>query len=265
VLFRSVRLGLLAAIPNTTPMAVTLGYMGLRGYDLNAGNVIVFTICLGIVVDDTIHFLTRYREEMARDNDVWKAIERSYHGTGRAIVLMTLLIVCGLSVLLLSDFVPTRRFAELTTLTMIAALFGDLLLLPASLVLFRKRERTRKDTPEDNQNESGEAVPATHGAGDKPTEMSSRPAFPPIQRAWLKSLAVRRGPDGCARERHGQSPWHAGRARTVESSSVRVTLLTSATLANGACLSFRSQAIQAALVNFQVPRAVPVSSHLAQS
>src|SRR6185503_18652646 len=95
-------------------------------------------------VDDTIHFLTRYREEMAKENNVWKAIERSYHGTGRAIVLMTLLIVSGLSVLFLSDFVPTRRFAELTTLTMVVALFGDLLLLPASLVLFRKRTPEEK-------------------------------------------------------------------------------------------------------------------------
>ena len=68
-----------------------------------------------------------------------------YRSSGRAIVLTTVLIVSGLSVLLLSRFVPTRRFAELTAVTMAAALLGDLLLLPACLVLFEKRESSTDD------------------------------------------------------------------------------------------------------------------------
>jgi len=139
LLFRSLRLGLISILPNLTPLVVTLGYMGLRGYPMNAANVIVFAISLGIAVDDTIHFLARFREEIAVDADVAEAIRRSYHGTGRAIVLASVLIVAGLSVLLLSEFVPSRRFAELTSVTMLAALVGDLLLLPACLMLFWKR------------------------------------------------------------------------------------------------------------------------------
>ena len=139
LIFRSLRTGLIAAIPNLTPLALTLGYMGLRGYDMNVGNVIVFTISLGIAVDDSIHFLFRFREEMKRTGDVEAAVERTFEGTGRAIVITSILIVSGLAVLLLSDFVPTRRFAELTSVTMIGALIGILLLLPACLVLFWKR------------------------------------------------------------------------------------------------------------------------------
>jgi predicted RND superfamily exporter protein len=139
VLFRSLRLGLIATLPNVTPLLFTLGYMGLRGYHLNMGNVIVFAISLGIAVDNTIHYLFRFREEMKIDHDRAEAAQRSLHGTGRAIVLTSLLTVCGLAVLMFSDFVPTRRFAELTSLTMAAALLGDLFLLPACLVLFGSR------------------------------------------------------------------------------------------------------------------------------
>ncbi len=135
LLFRSVRLGLVAVLPNLTPLVITWGYMGLRGYVMNASNVIVFTISIGIAVDATIHFLARFREEIDRDGDVHKAIRRSFHGAGRAIVLATALIVAGLSVLGASNFMPSRRFAELTSVTMVGALVGDMLLLPACLVL----------------------------------------------------------------------------------------------------------------------------------
>ena len=74
--------------------------------------------------------------------DVSAAIQRTLMGAGRAMVLTSLVIVLGLAVLHGSDFVPTRRFAEITSVTMVAALFGDLLLLPACLRLFAARPRT---------------------------------------------------------------------------------------------------------------------------
>ena len=139
VLFRSARLGAIAIMPNLTPLVVTLGYMAVRGYEMNAGNVIVFAISLGIAVDGTIHFLARFREEIEAGDGPGEAIYRSYISTGRAIVLTCVLIVAGLSVLGLSEFLPSRRFAELTAVTMLGALVGDLLLLPACLMLFWKR------------------------------------------------------------------------------------------------------------------------------
>ena len=153
LLFLSIRIGLISALPNLTPLIITLGYMYLRGYDMTVGNVIVFAIGLGIAVDDTIHFLARFREETRAGVPTPDAIRRTLRSSGRAIVLTTVLIVCGLSILLASAFVPTRRFAELTGITMAGALVGDLLLLPACLVLFWKDRRQ----PE-NQGQPDEAV-----------------------------------------------------------------------------------------------------------
>ena len=142
VLYRSLRVGLIAAVPNLTPLVVTLGYIGLRGYDLNTGNVVVFAISLGIAVDNTIHFLARFREEIKTANDTSAAVVRTLNGTGRAIVVTSVLMLSGFGLLLFSDFLPTRRFAELSMVTMSAALLGDLVILPASLILFWKREST---------------------------------------------------------------------------------------------------------------------------
>ena len=141
--FRSLRVGLIAALPNLTPLAITLGYMGLRGYDMNVANVIAFTICLGLADDNTIYFLYRFRQELRATGDTAQAVRRAFLGTGRAIVLTSVLLLVGMSVLLCSDFVPTRHFAELTSVTIVGNLLGVLLLLPACLVLFWKPSAVR--------------------------------------------------------------------------------------------------------------------------
>jgi predicted RND superfamily exporter protein len=140
--FRSLRVGLIAALPNLTPLSITLGYMGLMGYDMNVANVIAFTICLGLADDNTIYFLYRFRQEVETTGDTVQAVRLAFLGTGRAIVLTSLLLLVGMSVLLFSDFVPTRRFAELTSVTIAGNLLGVLLLLPACLVLFWKKPAT---------------------------------------------------------------------------------------------------------------------------
>ena len=107
VVLRSPRLGLISIAPNVAPLVITLGYLELRGYSLNMGNVIVFAISLGVAVDDTIHFLARFRTEIAGSTNVAAAIRRTCLGTGRAVLMTTILIVSGLVILLLSTFVPT--------------------------------------------------------------------------------------------------------------------------------------------------------------
>ena len=87
---------------------LTLGYMTLRGFDMNAGNVIVFSISLGIVVDNTIHLIYRFQEESQTEPDPAKATRIALNATAPAMVLTSLLIVGGLAVLLFSQFVPTR-------------------------------------------------------------------------------------------------------------------------------------------------------------
>jgi uncharacterized protein len=143
LLFKSLRLGLISVLPNVGPLVVTMGYIGIRGYDLNVTNVVIFAVGLGLAVNDTIHFLTRFREELAVEHDVQRAILTAFRGAGRAIVLTTVLLVLGLGVLLTSEFVPSQRFAELVTVTLAGALIGDLLVLPALLMLFWKNDQPR--------------------------------------------------------------------------------------------------------------------------
>lgn len=140
ILFRSIRTGLISAIPNLFPLIMTVAWMKWNGYELTAGNVIVFAIGLGIAVDDTIHFLSRFRDEQ-RNRSVPDALHHTLVTSGKAIVLTTILVVSGLSVLVFSQFLPTVRFAELTAITMLTALPGDLLLLPAMLSFLGGEQR----------------------------------------------------------------------------------------------------------------------------
>ncbi len=159
--FRSLRVGLIAALPNLTPLLITLGYMGLRGYDMNVANVIVFTICLGLADDNTIHFLYRFREEFEFEQEVPRAIQRAFLVTGRAIVATSILLLAGMAVLMVSNFLPTRRFAELTCVTIFGNLLGVLLILPACLVLAWKKKHagppsgTAIGPPDDGRTTSG--------------------------------------------------------------------------------------------------------------
>lgn len=148
LMLNSWKLGLIAVPPNVAPLLIVLGWLGLRGLELNVAHVIVLSISLGIAVDDTVHFMLRFQEEFARDGRVEGALLRTFAGCGGAIFLTSFLIVAGLSVLLFSDFLPTRRFAELTIVTMTAALAGDLILLPALLrVTYRDRTEPRLPPP----------------------------------------------------------------------------------------------------------------------
>jgi len=141
LVLRSPRLALVAILPNASPLLVTVGVMGLTGLDLDVTNVVVFSIALGLAVDDTIHMVYRFREEQAAGGDFEAVMDRTLRGSGQAVVLTSLLLSAGLLVLLTSDFVPTRRFGALTCLTLATALLADLLLLPALLKLTEPKAR----------------------------------------------------------------------------------------------------------------------------
>jgi predicted RND superfamily exporter protein len=134
-LFRNVRLASLAMIPNALPLIFTLASLRLMGENLQTGNVISFAVALGLAVDDTIHFLARLQEEHARGRSLKKAIRHAFRGAGTAMVYTSLLLTLGLGVMAGSDLVTTRHFALLACATMGAALFADLLVLPALLHL----------------------------------------------------------------------------------------------------------------------------------
>ncbi len=138
VLYRSFRVGLLSMIPNIIPLVFTLGFMGLFGITLRTSTVIIFAISLGIAVDDTIHYITRFREELSRSGgDYTAAMYATLRSAGRAILLTTLIMIAGFIVFLSSGFKASQNFGLLASITIGSALAGSLLFLPVSLNLMR--------------------------------------------------------------------------------------------------------------------------------
>jgi predicted RND superfamily exporter protein len=136
LLFRSLRMGLISVPPNILPLLATMSWMAFRGIHLNTSTVITFSVALGLAVDDTIHMLARFREEQRAGATVDKAILASARGSGRAILITSIMLGAGLSVLLWSSFVPIRLFAELLGVTIANCLVADLVILPALLKVF---------------------------------------------------------------------------------------------------------------------------------
>ncbi len=136
--FRSVRIGLISVIPNVFPLAVTGTFLVLAGQALEVVSVCAFTICLGIAVDDTIHFLTRFSEERAEGYNDFEAIQRAFTGAGTGMIMTTLVLVVGFATVVFSDMREQRIFASMGVLTLVAALVGDLILLPALLLRFAR-------------------------------------------------------------------------------------------------------------------------------
>jgi len=136
-LLRSVRLALLSMIPNLAPIAITMGIMGWFGIKLDVATIMIGSVAIGIAVDDTIHFLVRFKREFAKDNDYRAAVSRTFATTGRAIVYTSVILTVGFFVLLMASFKPTMYFGLLCGITMVSALAGDLLVLPALILLFK--------------------------------------------------------------------------------------------------------------------------------
>ena len=141
LVYRSVRLGLISIIPNLFPLASTGFLLWAVGQNLEIVSVCAFTVCLGIAVDDTIHFLTRYREEQKRFGDTKEVIRNSFIGVGTALIMTTVVLVVGFSTVLISDSRDHRIFAMMGILTISTALLGDLLFLPALLLKFGPKNR----------------------------------------------------------------------------------------------------------------------------
>ena len=136
VVFRSVRIGLIAMIPNIFPLVICATWMVLTGQPLEIVTVCCFTICLGIAVDDTIHFLTRFQEELPRSKSRKQAIRASFEAVGTSMLMTTMVLVVGFATVTFSDMRDQRIFASMGVLTMLTAMVGDLVVLPAILALY---------------------------------------------------------------------------------------------------------------------------------
>jgi len=136
VLFRSFRLALIAMVPNLGSDIVILGLIGWLGIPLDIMTITIAAITVGIAVDNTIHYIHRFRHEFGRDDDYWAAIHRCHRTIGRAIYYTSVSIMLGFSVLALSQFKPTIYFGLLTGTAMFVALLANMTILPDLLVTF---------------------------------------------------------------------------------------------------------------------------------
>jgi predicted RND superfamily exporter protein len=134
ILFLSFRVGLIAILPNAFPIIINFGIMGWFGIPLSMVTSLIASIAIGLAVDDTIHYLYRYNREFKKDLDKDRSLRDSILHVGRPILFTTIAIGLGFAVLLFSSFKPTAIFGLLMVITMLAALIGDLLILPALML-----------------------------------------------------------------------------------------------------------------------------------
>lgn len=133
LLFRSVRTGLLAMVPNVYPLVVLAGVMALLGVALKPSTILVFSIAFGIAVDDSIHLMSRFRHLLSRGEAPRSALDGALEDTGPALVMSTLVVAAGFSLLLFSRFELLYLLGLLTAVTAVSALAADLLIFPALL------------------------------------------------------------------------------------------------------------------------------------
>ncbi|MCK4577748.1 MAG: MMPL family transporter [Candidatus Marinimicrobia bacterium] len=141
-LFKSVRLAGLSIFPNILPLLAAGGFMGFAGIELRPTTAMTFAIAFGIAVDNTIHFLARFRQEFERNEGHYRpAIRQTLVTTGKAIISTTAVLLLGFSVLLLSRFVPQFEFSLIAGLILTVALLASITLLPVLVTLARPRLR----------------------------------------------------------------------------------------------------------------------------
>ena len=136
-LFRSVMIALIAIFPNVLSIGVVLGFMGWMGIPLDMMTITIAAISVGIAVDNTIHYIHRFRFEFARDHDYLAAMHRSHESIGYAMYYTSITIIIGFSILVLSKFIPSIYFGLLTGLAMLIALVAALTLLPQLMIVLK--------------------------------------------------------------------------------------------------------------------------------
>lgn len=139
IVFRSVSLAALSLIPNLFPIVLNFGIMGATGIALDTGTAIIAAVAIGIAVDDTIHFLSEYQRKRVQGLGLSEAVEQVIFQKGHAIIASSVILSIGFSVLLLSRFAPVTNFGLLCAIIMITALIGDMILLPAVMLLKKKK------------------------------------------------------------------------------------------------------------------------------
>ncbi|MBI4263194.1 MAG: MMPL family transporter [Acidobacteria bacterium] len=135
LVFRSARYGLLGIVANALPVCAVLGLMGWLGISLNVATVMVASVALGVVDDDTIHFIGRFRREAAAGADSERAIHMATMHAGRASLTTVIINSLGFGIMIMSAYKPTAWFGGLLAVTMVAAFLAEVLVVPAVITL----------------------------------------------------------------------------------------------------------------------------------
>ena len=138
ILFKSIKLSILCIITNFFASGFILGIIGLFKIPLDIMTITIAAITIGIAVDNTIHYLYRYKENLIKTININEALQLSHNNVGYAVLTTSLTIAFGFSVLILSNFIPTIIFGIFTALAMLIAMVGVLLTLPSLLSKFNK-------------------------------------------------------------------------------------------------------------------------------
>ncbi|WP_346236087.1 efflux RND transporter permease subunit [Niabella insulamsoli] len=141
-LFKSLRILLCSLIPNVIPLVITAGIMGWMGISLKPSTVLIFSVALGIAIDITIRFLVNYKQELAyHENDPKQTVIQTIHSTGISIIYTSMVLIAGFVIFCFSGFGGTKALGWLTSITLVTATVTNLLLLPALLISFSKKNK----------------------------------------------------------------------------------------------------------------------------
>ena len=147
-MFKSWRMVMVSLIPNIIPLIVTGALMGYLGITIKPSTILVFSIAFGISVDDTIHFLAKYRQELeANDWKIKRSVILALHEVGLSMAYTSIVLFFGFSIFNMSTFGGTKALGMLVSITLLVAMFSNLILLP-SLLLTLERSLTTKNFKE---------------------------------------------------------------------------------------------------------------------
>lgn len=159
---RSLRHGLLSLIPNLAPIAIGFGLWAIVDGVVNSGLMVVFGMTLGIIVDDTVHFLSKYlRAKRELGMSAADSVQYAFQTVGRAMIITTVVLSAGFLVLTQSGFAMNSGMAKITLITIIAALVVDFLLLPALLLLIGDKDQATELQPVTVRNDNGNRYAGT--------------------------------------------------------------------------------------------------------
>jgi uncharacterized protein len=144
IVFSSLRMIIVSVVTNLIPLLFTAAIMGYFGINIKPSTILVFSVAFGISVDDTIHYLAKYRQELRLTNfDIGRSVKLALKETGVSMVYTSIILFFGFGVFAFSDFGGTRALGILVSLTLMVAMFANLILLPSFLMTLEKGMLTR--------------------------------------------------------------------------------------------------------------------------